>query len=170
MCRCSSQSVVSQRVPIWECPAMHFWKPMAVHWACRKRPPRAMQGRFRNSGCTGIIFLPAAVQSAATGPIRWNAFHLISLYCRILTSYRGFTNQKCQLYPSYRGYPNHFWQLYQKVPEDGLPGLSRCVAESNHCNRFCRPVPDHSANAPWFEDCKYRKIFLFSKTKIRNGK
>ena len=27
-----------------------------------------------------------------------SAFHLISLYCRILTSYRGFTNQKCQLY------------------------------------------------------------------------
>lgn len=24
----------------------------------------------------------------------------------------------------------------------------RCVAESNHCNRFCRPAPDHSANAP----------------------
>ena len=24
----------------------------------------------------------------------------------------------------------------------------RCVAESNHCSRFCRPVPSHSANAP----------------------
>ena len=24
----------------------------------------------------------------------------------------------------------------------------RCVAESNHCDRFCRPAPSHSANAP----------------------
>ena len=25
----------------------------------------------------------------------------------------------------------------------------RCVAESNHCDRFCRPAPNHSANAPF---------------------
>ena len=28
-------------------------------------------------------------------------------------------------------------------------GAVRCVAESNHCDRFCRPAPDHSANAPF---------------------
>ena len=30
--------------------------------------------------------------------IRWNAFHLISIYCRILTNYKDFANQKWQLY------------------------------------------------------------------------
>ena len=57
MCRRDLQSAVSQRVPIRECPALHFWKPMAVHRTCRKRAPRALQGRFRNRGCTGRIFL-----------------------------------------------------------------------------------------------------------------
>ena len=32
--------------------------------------------------------------------------------------------------------------------------LLRCVAESNHCDRFCRPAPNHSANAPLVWDCK----------------
>ena len=56
-CRRNLQSVVSQLVPIRECPALHFWKPMAVHRTCRKLAPRALQGRFRNRGCTGRIFL-----------------------------------------------------------------------------------------------------------------
>ena len=38
----------------------------------------------------------------------------------------------------------------------------RCVAESNHCDRFCRPAPNHSANAPVWE-CKYTIISPKSK-------
>ena len=33
----------------------------------------------------------------------------------------------------------------------------RCLAESNRCSRFCRPVPNRSAKAPFpYWDCKYR--------------
>ena|GEM_PF-5888730 len=32
----------------------------------------------------------------------------------------------------------------------------RCVAESNHCDRFCRPAPSHSANAPFKGKAKIR--------------
>ena len=42
--------------------------------------------------------------------------------------------------------------------------LERCLAESNRCSRFCRPVPNRSAKAPFlFWDCKYRNNYLNSK-------
>ena len=35
--------------------------------------------------------------------------------------------------------------------------FERCLAESNRCSRFCRPVPNRSAKAPFpYWDCKYR--------------
>lgn len=60
------------------------------------------------------------------------------------------------------GYSN----VYNSKPPLSITerGLKRCVAESNHCCRFCRPVPDHSANAPnLLADYKYSYIFCISK-------
>ena len=37
----------------------------------------------------------------------------------------------------------------------------RCVAESNHCDRFCRPAPSHSANAP-YGIAKLQLLFEFA--------
>ena len=35
----------------------------------------------------------------------------------------------------------------------------RCLAESNRCSRFCRPVPNRSAKAPFpYWDCKYSEF------------
>ena len=41
--------------------------------------------------------------------------------------------------------------------------LMRFVADSNRRNRFCRPVPSHSANEPCFWDCKDSIILYLSK-------
>ena len=49
-------------------------------------------GRRRATSSANRLFPPARDAYSLS------AFHLISIYCRILTSYRGFTNQKCQLY------------------------------------------------------------------------
>ena len=49
-------------------------------------------GRRRATSSANRLFQPARDAYSLS------AFHLISIYCRILTSYRGFTNQKCQLY------------------------------------------------------------------------
>lgn len=45
----------------------------------------------------------------------------------------------------------------------------RCLAESNRCSRFCRPVPNRSAKAPLFVDCKdnafsFIRKYFFPKT------
>ena len=48
--------------------------------------------------------------------------------------------------------------------------LMRFVADSNRRNRFCRPVPSHSANEPCFWDCKDSIILYLSKaflTKVK---
>ena len=37
---------------------------------------------------------------------------------------------------------------YKNAPGESPEAFMRCVAESNHCARFCRPLPNHSANAP----------------------
>ena len=44
----------------------------------------------------------------------------------------------------------NLWGLLKKqMPSECLQGhFWRCVAESNHCDRFCRPAPNRSANAP----------------------
>ena len=44
-----------------------------------------------------------------------------------------------------------------KIPLSYLRGiLERCLAESNRSSRFCRPVPNRSAKAPFpYWDCKY---------------
>ena len=44
------------------------------------------------------------------------------------------------------------------MPLSYLRGIFlRCLAESNRCSRFCRPVPNRSAKAPFpYWDCKYR--------------
>ena len=45
----------------------------------------------------------------------------------------------------------------------------RCLAESNRCSRFCRPVPNRSAKAPFrFWDCKYRDFYLNYKFILRD--
>ena len=46
------------------------------------------------------------------------------------------------------------------MPPRYLEGISeRCLAESNRCSRFCRPVPNRSAKAPFSVwDCKYRDL------------
>ena len=37
--------------------------------------------------------------------------------------------------------------------------FERCLAESNRCSRFCRPVPNRSAKAPFpYWDCKYSEF------------
>ena len=47
--------------------------------------------------------------------------------------------------------------------------LERCLAESNRCSRFCRPVPNRSAKAPFpYWDCKYRNKIDMSKRIIAN--
>ena len=43
----------------------------------------------------------------------------------------------------------------------------RCLAESNRCSRFCRPVPNRSAKAPFpYWDCKYRDFLGKCKIKL----
>ena len=55
-----------------------------------------------------------------------------------------------------------------------LTNKSRCQAESNCCAWFCRPLPNHSAIAPYFKypvlktDCKYRNFFRKYKTYFLN--
>ncbi len=51
------------------------------------------------------------------------------------------------------------------MPLSYLRGIfERCLAESNRCSRFCRPVPNRSAKAPFpYWDCKYRNNYLNSK-------
>ena len=40
-------------------------------------------------------------------------------------------------------------QIYKQSPlQTSVRAILRCIAESNRCPRFCRPVPNHSANAP----------------------
>ena len=48
----------------------------------------------------------------------------------------------------------------RKMPLSYLRGIFwRCLAESNRCSRFCRPVPNRSAKAPFpYWDCKYRNF------------
>ena len=42
--------------------------------------------------------------------------------------------------------------------------LERCLAESNRCSRFCRPVPNRSAKAPFpYWDCKYSDFYRICK-------
>ena len=41
------------------------------------------------------------------------------------------------------------------------PHFVRCLAESNRCSRFCRPVPNRSAKAPLFGNAKIM-LFLLS--------
>ena len=47
------------------------------------------------------------------------------------------------------------------MPLSYLRGIfERCLAESNRCSRFCRPVPNRSAKAPFpFWECKYTQYF-----------
>ena len=47
--------------------------------------------------------------------------------------------------------------ILRKMPLSYLKGIFlRCLAESNRSSRFCRPVPNRSAKAPFpFWDCKY---------------
>ncbi len=54
---------------------------------------------------------------------------------------------------------------YEKHPLNELRGcFLRCLAESNRCSRFCRPVPNRSAKAPFlFWDCKYSYFFRICK-------
>ena len=48
-------------------------------------------------------------------------------------------------------------------------GFERCLAESNRCSRFCRPVPNRSAKAPFsFWDCKYKQLFRKSNSFWKN--
>ena len=51
------------------------------------------------------------------------------------------------------------------MPLSYLRGIFlRCLAESNRCSRFCRPVPNRSAKAPFpVWDCKYRYFYLICK-------
>ena len=53
----------------------------------------------------------------------------------------------------------------RKMPLSYLRGIfERCLAESNRCSRFCRPVPNRSAKAPFpVWDCKYRYFYLICK-------
>ena len=46
------------------------------------------------------------------------------------------------------------------MPLSYLRGIFlRCLAESNRCSRFCRPVPNRSAKAPFpYWDCKYSEF------------
>ena len=55
--------------------------------------------------------------------------------------------------------------ILRKMPLSYLRGIFlRCLAESNRCSRFCRPVPNRSAKAPFpFWDCKYRYFYLICK-------
>ena len=39
--------------------------------------------------------------------------------------------------------------------------VMRCQAESNCCTWFCRPVPNHSAMAPWLGNAKIKLISQF---------
>ena len=40
-------------------------------------------------------------------------------------------------------------QIYKQSPlQTSVRAILRCIAESYRCPRFCRPVPNHSANAP----------------------
>ena len=42
--------------------------------------------------------------------------------------------------------------------------FERCLAESNRCSRFCRPVPNRSAKAPFpYWDCKYSDFYRICK-------
>ena len=41
------------------------------------------------------------------------------------------------------------------------PFVMRCQAESNCCTWFCRPVPNHSAMAPWLGNAKIKLISQF---------
>lgn len=43
------------------------------------------------------------------------------------------------------------WELFGKVnaPQISEGLFERCLAESNRCSRFCRPVPNRSAKAPF---------------------
>ena len=51
--------------------------------------------------------------------------------------------------------------ILRKMPLSYLRGIFlRCLAESNRCSRFCRPVPNRSAKAPFpYWDCKYTHLF-----------
>ena len=56
------------------------------------------------------------------------------------------------------------------MPLSYLRGIfERCLAESNRCSRFCRPVPNRSAKAPFpYWDCKYRDFFPICKINLTN--
>ena len=42
--------------------------------------------------------------------------------------------------------------------------FERCLAESNRSSRFCRPVPNRSAKAPFpYWDCKYSDFYRICK-------
>ena len=46
--------------------------------------------------------------------------------------------------------------------------FERCLAESNRCSRFCRPVPNRSAKAPFpYWDCKYSDFYRICKIIFR---
>ena len=55
------------------------------------------------------------------------------------------------------------------MPPRYLGGIFvRCLAESNRCSRFCRPVPNRSAKAPFsYWDCKYTDFYLNCKIYFR---
>ena len=45
--------------------------------------------------------------------------------------------------------------------------FERCLAESNRSSRFCRPVPNRSAKAPFpYWDCKYTNFYLIRKINL----
>ena len=48
--------------------------------------------------------------------------------------------------------------------------VPRCLAESNRCSRFCRPVPNRSAKAPIFADCKDSVFSFIRKLFGRNAR
>ena len=55
------------------------------------------------------------------------------------------------------------------MPLSYLRGIfERCLAESNRCSRFCRPVPNRSAKAPFpYWDCKYSDFYRICKIIFR---
>ena len=64
----------------------------------------------------------------------------------------------------------HFRNILElKMPLSYLRGIfERCLAESNRCSRFCRPVPNRSAKAPFpYWDCKYTDFYLNCKIYFR---
>ena len=89
-------------------------------------------------------------QQQIANPAERGAFHLFSLYCRILTSYRGFTNQKCQLYLNYYLYRYIDKEKGQTFISEDLSALAPHMPEIlNIWNDFKKVVEFIDANKAW---------------------